>query len=190
MAVNDVYRGTIKMNAPSNDAQNVIHYRVTTASGSEAEDLATILEADWWDSIRAVMSTLYTGNSIEVRGVTDPNQGFDLPLTTNGGSASEALPFQNAAIVRWRTTQVGRSFRGRNYLPGMTEAGQSGGVLTSATQTVLQQIMDGVLDIGPGGPGGAAFRLVVYSRKLGTNNLVNTAQVMPNLRTQRRRQRQ
>src|ERR1041385_1621876 len=70
-----------------------------------------------WDHV--VVTDLRTEGAPEFESV---NGGFPLVGTDSG----EDLPYQNAAVITWRTALRGRSFRGRTYLGGFTESFSSG----------------------------------------------------------------
>lgn len=55
-----------------------------------------------------------------------------------GVGTGGSVPTSSAAVVTFRTPFRGRSFRGRNYIPGVTDAAQaSAGVLSAGTVTGL-----------------------------------------------------
>lgn len=109
----------------------------------------------------------------------------EVPDTTPGTVGGDPLPLQNAAVITWRTGIAGRSYRGRTYMPGLTEGHQSMGILDSTIMTAL------------GNYGGIYlssnvftndYVLGVYSRKLSHIQNVVSFTVQPYVKTQRRRE--
>lgn len=55
-----------------------------------------------------------------------------------GTNAAECLPANAAAVISWRTANRGRSARGRMYVPGLTEGGNSNGInIAPTTQAAI-----------------------------------------------------
>lgn len=68
-------------------------------------------------------------------------------LATNEGEANNAgLPGNVAAVVSFRTAQRGKSFRGRNYVPGLTETGVQGNTLGEFQRNSLTQAYETMLE--------------------------------------------
>ena len=99
-----------------------------------------------------------------------------------GGGSGEPIP-QGCAVVTFRTTQRGRSGRGRVYLPWITEPNQTAGVLSASAVTACQTAWDAFATA----LSTATYPLVVVSGVLGVANLTQSQLVRPFLKTQRRR---
>jgi hypothetical protein len=56
---------------------------------------------------------------------------------TPGTDGTDSIPNNTAALLSHRTATTGRSGRGRNYLPGVSEAQESGGTLGSTLRDGL-----------------------------------------------------
>lgn len=105
---------------------NVYHF-TTTVAVVEADLIALAqLLTDWWDSDLyfnfsnqiALERVVATDVSQEAGGQYAITQGVPIP----GNIASPAMSNNVAAVVTKRTAQIGRSYRGRTYFAGITEA--------------------------------------------------------------------
>lgn len=81
------------------------------------------------------ISTTVTLANVGLRDIRTANTAeyLDTGGAVAGTGASELLPPQTALVITLRTAQAGRSFRGRVYLPGFHEGGNTvGGVAAPA----------------------------------------------------------
>ncbi len=106
------------------------------------------------------------------------------PILTTGGSGSEALPTQCAALVYYKTLRP--RTRAGQYLPPMTEGSNgTGGVIDAPTVTVLQAfgnyLVSGILELS------VEALLGAYNPALLRFTPVIAALVPTRWRTQRRR---
>lgn len=188
MAIGDIFKLTDKQRIFGQIVENVHHFRQTAISTDPMLDLATTFR----DNVLPVWRNLQAADlehfKLEVRGVTDPNIGFDLDVSVFGSqSGQEAIALQVAPIITWRTGFIGRSFRGRTYVAGTTEANSAGGVLTPTMVTALQAAADEIISLPAIGGLGEGYHLVVYSQTLTTATDVTGYTVQPVVGTQRRR---
>lgn len=70
---------------------------------------------------------------------------FDPTFAT---SAAQALPFQTAALISWKTDIRGRSYRGRTYLGGNIESMSDGRNLNATLIGALQDFADVIVADG------------------------------------------
>lgn len=191
MAVNDIYRLALEGKVGADDNVNVLHYRVTTSIGpgsNEAESLAKAFEAECLTEYLACLSSVYAINTIKVRGVTTPTFGIDYTATGNGARDAEVAPTQTSALINWRTTNFGRSFRGKTYLPALAEPDVAQGSITPTLVGLIGAWVTEALTLNDITFGGIyAFQLGIYSRTLGVITDVTTHQVSQFAATQRRR---
>lgn len=168
------------------NATNVMHF---FAPGSTSTDIFTDLglnvTAAMWGcqpttaSIFEVVITPLDGHTASLVAVTGS------PAKWSGNSSgSEAIP-QVANLIKLQTPARGRSFRGRVFLPFVTEAQQAGGVIPSATVTGVQAAWR-TFATGMGTDG--AF-LTVASYALALQTEVTTVTAEPSTATVRRRQK-
>lgn len=110
---------------------------------------------------------------------------------TPGVAAGDSVPNNTAIVASHRTATTGRSGRGRTYIPGLVETGESDGLLTTAAQTSFVtawgDFITGVAAIG--------WDLVIAQRfsggvqlAVGVLRAVTTEILLRQLGTQRRRQ--
>jgi hypothetical protein len=69
-----------------------------------------------------------------VQNYDDPTiADISIPSAYVGGEAGQMLPTQTALLVSQRTARRGRSYRGRQYWPGYTEASSNENAVAAAT---------------------------------------------------------
>lgn len=190
MALGDIWRMTIKGVIGADDNQNVVHYRVLAGGGTPEQDaagLAEAWEADVMTEYLAVLSSVYTIQTLSVRGVTHPTVGIDRTVTGNGAIAGEVSPTQTSALINLKTGAIGRSYMGKMYLPALAEASvSSGSILAAHIVNIGTMMAQGLIVISSSAPV-TQYQWVVYSRLLGTSRDVIEWQVSPFARTQKRR---
>jgi hypothetical protein len=75
------------------------------------------------NNVDDAQSTELTAPIWTVQNYDDPTiADIDVPSAYAGGESGQPLPTQTALLVSQRTDKRGRSFRGRQYWPGYTEA--------------------------------------------------------------------
>lgn len=121
--------------------ENVLHYRKGAAwSLSEATDLCDAIKAWWSATLDSYISVDVSLTQLRVTNLETQdgfvlNYGTGLPLP--GAAAGASLPNNCCLVITKRTAKRGRSFRGRIYVPGMTETFVTGNTVTSGTVTGL-----------------------------------------------------
>lgn len=84
-------------------------------------DLATVLSVNFVTPLAVQLNTTVHFRNIHLRDLDSVSGAvFDQPLTQVGSSAGVAVPNQVATTVTFLTGVAGRSYRGRNYVPGAT----------------------------------------------------------------------
>lgn len=181
---------TIKGVIGADDNQNVVHYRVLAGGGTPEQDaagLAEAWEADVMTEYLAVLSSVYTIQTLSVRGVTHPTVGIDRTVTGNGAIAGEVAPTQTSALINLKTGAIGRSYMGKMYLPALAEASVSSGSIVAGHITNIGTMMTEALIVISSSAPVTQYQWVVYSRLLNTSRDVVEWQVSPFARTQKRR---
>lgn len=165
MAINSVYRVRTRGTQRGQQVEFGVHIQNVLAS-REPSDLAASWVATAFPLVKAATSASVNWDEVVVSD-TDKNgsESVELPLTQpNPGSiAGDALPNQNAMLVGLRTGVKGRRRRGRLYLPGVAEGGQTDGVLTGAQLTAVQAFAQGIVNAYGSGGTETNWRLVIYS---------------------------
>jgi hypothetical protein len=147
------------VNATQNGVPIVNVYHVKTGGGVSDADLEAVASAvqDWAvDEMLPNQHTSYIIGSIVTTDLSvEGGHQVTHELTTDntGGSSSEPLSGQAAAVVSWRTARIGRSYRGRTYLGG----GQVGWTVsaqfldptfTAGLATIAQSLIDTLSALG------------------------------------------
>lgn len=196
MAIDDVYAVTLEFQ--DTDAGGPFmssHYAVRQAGLTWNAQGVMSAAYDWWDSgytgIAAVKShyaaTLSLTN-ITVRRI-NPLEAIITPSTETfpvaGTDSGNSLPPNSAAVLSIRTAKIGRSFRGRMFLPPPSEADTAGNLVEADAQAIADAFA--ALANATAGLSGGGY-IGVYSKKLSEFNDATDAKVDRRLRVQRRRQ--
>ena len=117
---------------------NVLHGSVASFTPSQAlaqTIYAAVLAAAGWTNWRPLLSTLNSIAGIDLRDLRTINQPIfqSTGAAVAGSGVGGALPPGDALVVTLRTATVGRSARGRVYLPGLDQAAMAAGGVASAT---------------------------------------------------------
>lgn len=141
--INGWLYGVLRMSAQGNVFENTFSLQTTTGLHPSGAQLAA-LAADWWTvngpSIQSYMSSNVTFLSVTIRDLNDSSGAegtFTIPVNTFGSVGSDAVPYNAAAVISWRSAFVGRRGRGRWYATGIAEAQVSGNTLSATLQTLL-----------------------------------------------------
>lgn len=146
MPVNPIVADTweVRVHFSRSDGEEMVNTFYVDDNGddldaAQAADVSGVVTGAWTDNLIPVMSDSVTMDKIVVTDLDVANGAqFIFSPALAGALSDNALPNQTAGVVTWRTNTRGRSFRGRTYLGGFTEAGSvgsspSGGVLTAMT---------------------------------------------------------
>jgi|SRR3990172_3330456 len=170
-----------------------------TAQGFNVDDIGAEVKA-MWDTGHAAGNEVeaYYDDTTELQAVTlrkwDPLEPSIATYTTGlplpGTATSESLAPSSATVVSLRTAKIGRSYRGRIYMPAMAESIVDQGALSSVEADQLAvafaELFDAWRSIGL--LGATIAEAVVYSKTLGTAERITHVKVDRRLRQQRRRE--
>lgn len=121
-------------------AENTLYFlKIDGWLVEEAEAMLEDLELWWIENLQPY--TAATWNLALMRATNlDSASGFslDFPVDENGGAGSAALPGNVTVAISFRTAFRGRSFRGRNYFVGLTEAQVTNDTVVDATVIALR----------------------------------------------------
>jgi hypothetical protein len=82
-----------------------------------------------------------------VQNYDDPGfADISIPSAYTGGESGQLLPTQTALLVSQRTARRGRSYRGRQYWPGYTEASSTENEIAAATVEAMGVGQAAVID--------------------------------------------
>lgn len=114
---------------------NVLHGNVTgsvTVNQALANTLGSAIKSAFTTNFGTLMNGSVALARVGVRDLRSANQAefLDTGALVGGTGAGDSLPNQNCACITLRTALSGKSFRGRVYISGFTEAENSGTGLT------------------------------------------------------------
>lgn len=207
MALNSVFKVAMVGSYFSSDVVLTSHYRQTLANTSvesDTDSLAAAVAEDVLPLLIPILVPAVTISRIEVRSLVPPGGtlvGTDLPLSEDnvGIQDDDGLPPSVAIVIRRRTAQLGRKFRGRQYIPGTAVGWMLDGELNpanisgpltdyaNALKAVVQHT--GITGSPTFAPVIAALDAAAISPTPGVRNtLITTVEIDPIYRSQRRRQ--
>lgn len=175
MATDDIWRlSFIGSHSGTELAVITMHIRMKTGSGTFAGACA-YLKTNLIDLVKTQQSNTFRWD--EIRGLTvnlTPPRAdlYNTAFPVVGTVVTEETAHQVAAVVSVKTAYAGRSYRGRNYLPAISEASWSQGLLSSATGNALQTYYDDLVAALGANGSNADYQWVVWSEKLQQGNAV------------------
>lgn len=173
MALNDIYRVVIEGTVRQQTVLNTLAFQTTQiGTGSEMQALADNV-AQVWDVVIQRLAPQLTYSRISVRGITDNTAGLDIPYTSSGGAGSEVGDTTTALVVSLKTGLIGKSYRGRNYLPAVPEGAINGSLIDAVTRSAVETAYANfrpLTDVG-----GYEFTHVIWSPTLGVMTPVQSA---------------
>ena len=139
---------SLEFNHPDwQDSAFIVYGVDISASGGDFEQVAAT-ELDLWElDLKPIQDSTSTMDEVVVRIGSDPPPGPIVVLanpTPIGGASRNALPPQNAVLVRKNTLVGGREHKGRIYLPSCFSSEEDvdeGGRMTVAFQGIIQTRM-------------------------------------------------
>lgn len=198
MAVNDLYRCSIYQNVGSEITMNVCHLRetVSTTPPERGQDACVEIIAELYRLWAELLSEDWRVTVISCRRVSPPS---GIPATTvfGGGEAivgqveSEIVPSAAAILCSLYTDSVGRTGRGRQFIPGCAESIQNEGQLleipySGATPAIETYYESEQTWVG-GSTGKYRFNIWAPPAAVSGTHDVKIAFVQANLATQKRR---
>lgn len=197
----DIYAVRVQYSGPGGISENGLAFAARQAVAGDAQlDLAnafrTALIKNTSGGLLYGMTTNFSCTTIRVEDVKPGTLATfeQSAAAVAGNDAGQALPPQNAVVITLYTAVKGRSYRGRIYLPGVSENAWDGSAMVGAILTNYLTIPTQLLAVfGPSGSN-ANWQLVVVSRYLNkikratpVGTAVTSAVVDPIIHTQRRR---
>lgn len=113
-------------------------------------DLAAVVRSWYFTNVMPILSNDYVFREITAQDISAEagEIAFNTAGTgTAGGNTAPSLPGSVAIAVSFRTGLAGRSYRGRNYLSGLVEAGVTGNTLADVTRTAITTAYAELLDV-------------------------------------------
>jgi len=140
-----IWQVTMKQRVLNQEVRNVIYYlgAQETLSGSEQQELADDMRADWATTtglINNVLCTAWRLYGINLRRVDEPGwPSIDLGFTSGelvGTGSAEVMPTQVAVLIHG-TAYAQKPNRVRTYLGGVQEAAIAASQVTPAAQATI-----------------------------------------------------
>jgi len=197
VAVNDVYRIEVYQNVGSELTMNVLHVRETVSETINDVPSQCVVEMAiaLYEALAPNLSDDWRVIQVSARRVTG---GIPATIVLGGAEAivgevaGDIIPSQAAVLISLYSNNPERTGRGRQYLPGLSEADQKEGQLSEARFTAMQADATAQY-IGEKGPflaGDGKWKFTIWapnSVAAAANQDVQSAIVRPNLATQRSR---
>jgi hypothetical protein len=114
--------------ASQNGVPVVNVYNVQDSAAHTTEHLTDLCEVmiDWWrDNLQAGLHNSYVLNSVKATSLelaTGPQVVVSLTSDNQGAITTAPAAGNAAAVISWRTASIGRSYRGRTYVGGLSAA--------------------------------------------------------------------
>ena len=170
-------------------------------AGFDVGDVEGVV-VDWWDTevggsgLTTGMKALYdpaygleevTLRKIDPLEVSITSDATGLPIV--GTSTGDPLPMQNAALVSLRSGFIGRSYRGRMYLPAMSDGQVDENYTLTVAGNIAEQTagMFAQFNAGIGLGNASKATPVVWSKTLSSAFEIVSVKCDIYLRSQRRR---
>ena len=155
--VGDLCEVVVTYATPPGVMQNVFGFRAISTTGtlsSLATDFKNALVKNTSGGLLFNGATVVSCSTVQSRDVKPGTLApFDLTFSAIAGTGgADLLPPQCSEVLSWKTSLQGRSYRGRTYLPPLTEAENNAGTLISTAITNLNTIVTQMLTVfGPAG---------------------------------------
>lgn len=180
-APSNIYRVVVHYLQGASDLYNVYYVYVPSTGAN-----STVL-ARWTANVKADLKACIS-EAVTIVDVTSTELASGaqetIAVAEVGAVSGEPTPPQCSQVISFRTTRVGRKYRGRTYIPGISEGSQNGGSLTAGAMTNLTALGSAFVS---GWLSSASGYMVVYHRADGTYDRVITAIPRQTVYTQRRR---
>lgn len=201
MSQGDVYRVTMVFTrgATHPEMTSAFYVDQPNVTGFDVDDIGDEVKA-WWNT--QLNSSGFTDgekglydDTVALTRVTlrkwDPLEPVEDEYTTGlpiaGTAASQTLPAENAILTSLRTNNIGRSYRGRLYLPPCAENAVDENLTLAVAENNSEQFVGLIHNLAAINGGLGAARVGVYSKVLGVMTPVTEVKTDIYLRSQRRR---
>lgn len=136
-----IVEANVRMTLYGQEIENTLYFQTPgVPTGAEVQAVAGVVE-DWYtENVLAVLSNNLVYRETYARSLATaaaPDWTANAHAGDVGGNVSPALPGNVAWTVKFLTGLTGRSYRGRNYVPGIAEADNSGNQISGALAALL-----------------------------------------------------
>jgi len=119
-----------------------------TPNATDLSNIGSALASYWVAEMLPLQSNALTLTQVVVTWLAVENgvqAVFGVTPVAPGGQVSAGLPGNVSLAVSFRTGLSGRSFRGRNYLAGLTEGQVTGNEISSTAAAAFVDVYEGLL---------------------------------------------
>lgn len=142
----------MRMRLDSQRIENTLYFH--KIGGWATADVPVVYNALllWWTTnLSEPLSNQLTLAEIGIQDLSSES-GFAFDIATPvpnpaGGSAEPAVPNNVALCISFRTNNRGRSYRGRNYIPGLPRTAVTQNTVDSTTAATLQTAYNDLIDV-------------------------------------------
>lgn len=171
--VPDTVLAEMRMTQDSQKVENTLYFRGDTLDVGVATTLAENLIAWWAEFYSPRVATAVKLNEVVITDLSS-DTGFQVTLaptvlTTGGITTAEGEPNNVTLAVSFRTASRGRSFRGRNYIVGLTTDQIAQNRMTDEFVTIWQNVYNALLAVATD----SAVVWVVVSRFHGVESITH-----------------
>lgn len=145
------------------EAMNVLNFNVgATPTDADLQALIDAVANAYADKLQPFWSDKVVMDDVVATflGEEDGSRVYG-DSTTTGALTTAPLPYQTALVVSWKTATRGKSYQGRTYLAGFTEANSDG---ANPDDALIGGVLDWCADIMAIGTGPLASPLTIVSR--------------------------
>lgn len=159
----------IRMTAEGQQIENTLWFELDTVpSGATLTDLADAVGAWWREFIAPLTSSRvvvreYVATSMDT--ATGPQVAIAGDFGDSGSNTPNIMPLGSTFVVSFRTALRGRSFRGRNYVVGLTEDQVDGNTLVDGVSELWRNAYEQLI----GAAADAGWAWIIASRFSGVN---------------------
>ena len=186
----NVFRVTTIAQMYGQQCQNVLHFSGPSSDPNQLQALALDVIANWINLVKQRVSGDLVWNQVQVRLLSSQFATHNETISIGGtAGTSNQLWGVHAFILRIRAATIGRSSRGRVYIPGVLPGQMQAGFWQASTVQAWFNITNAVMEAyGPGGT--SPFRLGIAPKVNSTANFKEAVslQLGPLPGVQRRRQ--
>ncbi len=141
----------MRMQLDTQKVENTLYFRSSAPSETNATSLANALITWWSENYAPLVSSDVKLNEVVVTDLSSET-GFQVSvapsvLTSGDITSSDTEPNNVTIAVSFRTSSRGRSFRGRNYIVGITNSQIANNTMDNTTLLAWQAAYTALLDV-------------------------------------------
>lgn len=171
MAAGDIYRLSMVGDYSATEVSVVTAHVRFKSPGATPDGASALFKANLLDVLKTYVAPTYNWRYINwlSANLTPPRSGSyttGFPVAGTQSSSGDPVPYTCAVVVSLRTNYAGRSYRGRMYLPGLTEGQSAGGRVGQTQVNAWQTVFEDLLANCGGAGSNPDYEWGVWSRSL------------------------